>query len=78
MEIAKKFREANIKTVVDFSSSRLKKFLESSSNQKIPFVAIIGEDEIKENKVMLRDMKNSTQSALSIEEAIEVIKKGRK
>lgn len=78
LEIAKKFREANIKTVVDFSSSRLKKFLESSSNQKIPFVAIIGEDEIKENKVMLRDMKNSTQSALSIEEAIEVIKKGRK
>lgn len=78
LEIAKKFREAEIKTVVDFSSSRLKKFLESSSNQKIPFVAIIGEDEIKENKVMLRDMKNSTQSALSIEEAIEVIKKGRK
>ena len=40
-----------------------------------PFVAILGEDEIKANKIMLKDMNNSTQNLISIEEIFDYIKK---
>ena len=39
----------------------------------IPFVAIIGETEAAEGKVMLKDMALGEQSVLSPEEAAEVI-----
>lgn len=76
LEIAKQLREKNLNVVVDFKNNRLKKFLDNASSLKIPFVLIIGEDEIKENKVTIRDMKNSVQQTCSIEQAVEIIKKG--
>ena len=75
LKIAKEFRDKNVKVIIDYNSQRLKKFLERASNLNIPYVAIIGEDEIKENKILLRDLNNSTQKVVTVEEAISIVKK---
>ena len=41
-----------------------------ADNKRIPFVAIVGETEMNENKVMLKDMKSGEQSLVSLEEVI--------
>ena len=40
----------------------------------IPFVAIVGENEIAENKLMLKEMSTGSQQLLSIEETINRLK----
>ena len=41
-----------------------------ADNKKIPFVAIIGETEMNEGKVMLKNMKTGEQGLASLEELI--------
>ena len=77
LKIAKILRDECIKTTIDFNHNKLKKFLETSSNLNIPYVLIIGEDEIKENKVTIRNLKKSEQKTCSLTEAINIIKKGK-
>lgn len=40
----------------------------------IPFVAIVGETEMNEGKVMLKNMKSGEQGLVSLEEALRKIK----
>ncbi len=40
----------------------------------IPYVALIGEDEVKNNVIALKDMVTGTQEIISIEEAIEKLR----
>jgi len=42
-----------------------------ADNKRIPFVAIVGETEMSEGKVMLKNMKSGEQGLVSLEEAIE-------
>ena len=41
--------------------------------KQIPFVAIVGEAEVAEGKIMLKDMEKGEQKLLTIEEAIRQI-----
>src|SRR3989344_5868097 len=51
------------------------KNLEYASSLGIPYVIIVGEREIKENKVLLRDMDSGMESQLSLSEAIKRLNK---
>ena len=73
LNIAKKLREENIKTEVYFEDGKLGKKLEYANKRNIPFVIIIGEDEIKNGLITLRDMNNKKQNTVDIKEAIEII-----
>ena len=42
---------------------------------RIPYVLIVGEEEVKNQKFSLKDMNTGEQKELSIEEIIEVLKK---
>jgi histidyl-tRNA synthetase len=53
---------------------KMKKQMSYADNKRIPFVAIVGETEMNENKVMLKDMKTGGQSLLSIEEILNTLK----
>ena len=46
----------------------MKKQLTYADNKKIPYVAIVGETEMKENKVMLKNMKTGEQTLVGIDE----------
>lgn len=78
LEIASALRKEGVNVIVDYKNKKLKKALEQANSLKIPFVAIIGEDEIKENEIALKNMKEGTQVSLSILEAAKLIIKERK
>ena len=74
MQITKKLRNYQINT--DFYSNfykDMKAKLKYADKLNIPYVCIIGEDEVKENVVMLKNMKEKTQEKVKIEEMLKII-----
>ena len=72
--LAKRFRENGIKTRMQLTPSKLSKQLKYVAKLNIPWVAILGEEEIKNNTVTLKNMSKQEQYELTVEEAIERIK----
>ena len=70
---AKKLRLAGIAAMVYPDNAKMKKQFGFADDMAIPFVAIIGESEIKENKITLKEMATGTQEMLSLDEAIAKI-----
>ena len=52
---------------------KMRKQMSYADQQNIPFVGIVGENEIRENKVMLRNMKTGDQQLCSLKEIIDII-----
>ena len=52
----------------------MKKQMTYANAKNIPFVALAGENEIKEGKITLKDMVTGQQRCLSPEELIEIVK----
>ncbi len=73
IQLASRTRQAGIRTEVYPDSVKMKKQMSYASNSNIPFVALVGEDEMKNNTVSLKNMETGEQRSLSIEEAISVI-----
>ena len=69
--IVKQFRTAGIPCELYPDAVKMKKQMTYANNSGIPYVALIGENEISEGKVTLKNMSEGTQSTLSINEAIE-------
>ena len=70
LKLANKLRENGIPTDLYSEKAKLKKQLQYANNNNIPFVIIIGEDEIKNGKYMLKNMKDGNQNLLTINEII--------
>ena len=54
--------------------AKMKKQMSYADNKRIPFVAIVGETEMNEGKVMLKNMKTGEQKLVSAYEITEVLK----
>ncbi|MDP4237936.1 MAG: histidine--tRNA ligase [Bacteroidota bacterium] len=50
--------------------AKMKKQMSYADNKRIPFVAIVGETEMNEGKVMLKNMKTGEQGLVTLEEAM--------
>ena len=74
VKIASKLREEGINTQINIESQKIGKKFKYANNLNVPFVIIIGEDEIKNNVVTLKNMITGEQQTLSLEEVIEKIK----
>ena len=70
LKLANKLRENGIPTDLYSEKAKLKKQLQYANNNNIPFVIIIGEDEIKNRKYILKNMKDGNQNLLTINEII--------
>lgn len=57
------------------NTAKLKKQLNIANQKKIPWVLIIGEDELQQGKYQLKNMHTGEQFLLSLQEVIEKIKK---
>ncbi len=68
-------RKSGISAEVYPEAAKMKKQMTYADNKKIPYVAIIGSDEMQQEKVMLKDMKSGEQILVSITELIEKISK---
>ena len=67
---AKELRAANIAVEVYPEPTKMKKQMGYADAKQIPFVAIVGGDEIAQNKVMLKNMVSGEQALVSLEELI--------
>ena len=67
-------REAGISGEIYPDSAKMKKQMTYANSKAIPFVAIVGENEMKENKVMLKNMTTGEQDLVTIDELIEACK----
>jgi len=74
LEIAKALRLAKISTEVFPAVDKLGKQFKVAEQKQIPFVIVVGENEIKENKFMLKNMQSGQQSLLSVEEIKKILK----
>lgn len=70
LPVASRLRRAGISTDIAYGAKKLKKALNIANRSGIPFVAIIGEDELDKGVISLRDMTQGEQESLGIEEAI--------
>ena len=71
INISNQLRKANIPSEVYPDIVKIKKSFEFADKKGIPFVGVIGEQEIKDKTVSVKDMKNGEQRVLSISQLIE-------
>ena len=74
MEIATELRKNNINTQIYTDKAKIKNQFKYASRLNIPYVIVIGEDEIKNNVVSLKNMETGEQNVLSLEDAIDFVK----
>ena len=71
LEISKNLREKNINVDIEMNNIKVKKALNYANKENIPYVIIIGEDELKENSVILKNMKKGSQQKIKVEEILK-------
>jgi len=67
-------RDAGIRAEIYPDSTKMKKQMSYANDKNIPFVAIVGENEMNEGKLMLKDMTTGEQSLVTPEELLAKIK----
>ncbi len=70
LPILAKVRNAGISAEIYPDSSKMKKQMSYANAKQIPFVAIVGESEMAEGKVMLKNMTTGEQSLVSPDELV--------
>ena len=75
MKMLKELRNAGVRAEIYPDTAKMKKQMGYADALAIPFVAIVGETEMTQNKMMLKNMTTGEQSLVSVEEAIEIVKK---
>lgn len=73
LKIANQLRQNDIKVEIEMNNLKLKKALSSANETQIPLVIILGENELKENKLIIKDMRNNFQITEDIDDFIDTI-----
>ena len=76
-----KMREFGVKTEMEKKSQKLKKSMNYANKMNIPYVIIIGEDEVKQQKIQIKDMETGENQEFPIydyEKMVQFIKNGNK
>ena len=73
MAMLKELRKAGIPAEIYPDSSKMIKQMGYADARKIPFVAIVGEEEMKQGRMTLKNMTTGEQLLLTPEEAVKVI-----
>ncbi len=74
IEVANKLREASINTEIYFDNKKIKAKFKYADKLQIPYVIVIGEDEIKSGLLTLKNMQEGTQEQIEIDKIIEKLK----
>ena len=74
IEVATKLREKGINTQVYTDKTKIKNQFKYANKLNIPYVIIIGEDEVRDNTVSLKNMETGEQVVMNIDEVIEKIR----
>jgi histidyl-tRNA synthetase len=75
--LAQELRDAGIWVEIDYEGKSLKSQMRKADRLKTPWVVILGEEELKKNRVVLRDMATKAQEEVPLTEILVRIKHGR-
>ncbi len=73
-KIAQQLRDAGINTDMDIVGRNISKNMKYANTLSIPYVVIVGEEEMKQQKVKLRDMKSGKEELMSVDDVIKKLK----
>ena len=71
----RKLHDAGIPAQMYPDAAKLKRQMAFADAEKIPYVAIVGETELADGTVMLKDMQGGTQTKVAVDELVEFLKK---
>ena len=74
MSMLAKVRAAGIRAEIFPDAAKMKKQMSYANAKSVPFVAIVGENEMNEGKAMLKNMETGEQNLVSAEELIAAIR----
>jgi histidyl-tRNA synthetase len=74
MKISQMLRDAGISVEVEVMGRKMTKALEDADRRKLDYAIIVGERELKEESVVIRDLAKRQQSTVKIEEILNQIK----
>jgi threonyl-tRNA synthetase len=74
-EIYKKLRESDIRVEIVLENEKIGYKIREATVRKIPYLVIIGDKEIAENKITVRKRNGENIGPFTIEEFIGIIKK---
>ena len=74
MKYLKLFRKAGISAEIYPDAAKMKKQMQRANDLAIPFVAIVGEEEMKQGLVTLKNMADGSQKMLTVDDAIAMVK----
>lgn len=72
LKLANDLREYGLNIDLEMQNKKLKKSLDFANKENIPFVIILGEDEIKNQEFKLKDMKNNKETNIKMNELAKV------
>ena len=74
LKALKSVRDAGISAEIYPEAGKMKKQMEYANRRNIPYVAIIGSNELAEGKATLKDMRNGSQTSVAADSIAEHIK----
>ena len=74
LELTTKLRQENISSIIYPDNDKLGKQIKYALSLNIPYLAIIGTNEVANNQITLKKLENSEQTIVSFEELISQIK----
>jgi len=75
LKIYEKFREAGIDVAEAFSKSNLKAQLEVADKLKVPIAVILGQKEVLDGTIIIRDMESGAQEIVDVEKVVALASK---
>lgn len=80
LKFASLLRKRNVRVIIEFNKRKLKKLFNWASKNNIPYVLVIGSDEVSSGNIKIRDMVNSCDIECNIDDIdgiVNILKKNR-
>jgi histidyl-tRNA synthetase len=74
LRISQMLRDADVPVEVEVMGRKMVKALEDADRRKIDFAVIVGEKELKENAVVVRDLEKREQTTVEIKKIVKTIR----
>ena len=75
LPLMQQLRAAGINTEIYPEPAKMKRQMGYADKKGIPFVALVGETEMQENKIALKNMATGEQQNITLAQAVEILKK---
>lgn len=73
LKLANELREYNIRVIVEMNKRKVKKAMSWANKNNIPYVIVLGEDEIKEGKINIKNMSDGSSHEVLLNDILKMV-----